>query len=275
MNMLEDYQLRFVSAVEKVIAGNWLQKSPKIRVLDMGCDCSGRQLAEISRLIRGEAVGINIPPDFPTPLAKITAGNRVQLIRMDGMNLDFPDASFDLVISANVIEHVPDPTKFIREAARVLKPNGICYLETAPVWTGPRGHHIMESMIAENCPNEKGFRDDGTVIHDWSHLFFDRQQMEAMLLKSVLPDTKDYILNYLYDSKDLNKVPWREIKQTIVNSFPLASITPILHESSNNSLMPNDGLDDYRVYGFHALCRKKPKPWLQKKLCYRLRRLGL
>lgn len=61
MPQLEDYELRFVAADEKVIAADWLQKRPNIRVLDMGCDCTGRQLAEISRLIRGEAVGIDLP----------------------------------------------------------------------------------------------------------------------------------------------------------------------------------------------------------------------
>ncbi|MBL8873473.1 MAG: methyltransferase domain-containing protein, partial [Planctomycetaceae bacterium] len=189
--------------------------------------------------------------------------------------LQFEDASFDLVISANVIEHVPDPTKFIREAARVLRPNGVCYLETAPLWTGPKGHHIMESMIAENCPMESGFRDDSSIIPDWSHLVLDRCQMEQILKNRVRSETTDYILRYLYDSKDLNKTPWRIIKKSISQSFPIASITPIRLEASNSSFVPTDGLDDYSVYGFHALCRKSPKPWLQRKLCYRLRRLGL
>jgi ubiquinone/menaquinone biosynthesis C-methylase UbiE len=275
MVSLEDYQLRFVDAVRKVIAGNWLRSRPAIRILDMGCDCSGRQIAEISRLTKGEVVGINIPEDFPTESAVVNAGNRGRLLRMDGMNLQFEDASFDLVISANVIEHVPDPTKFIREAARVLRPNGVCYLETAPLWTGPKGHHIMESMIAENCPMESGFRDDSSIIPDWSHLVLDRCQMEQILKNRVRSETTDYILRYLYDSKDLNKTPWRIIKKSISQSFPIASITPIRLEASNSSFVPTDGLDDYSVYGFHALCRKSPKPWLQRKLCHRLRRLGL
>lgn len=141
------------------------------------------------------------------------AGARVKLIRMDGMNLTFPDTSFDFVISANVIEHVPDPTKFIREAARVLKPNGVCYLETAPVWSGPRGHHVMESMIAENCPLETNFRDDGSVIPHWSHLTLDWNQLAELLRQKLRPATCDYIIQLVYDSDILNRV---SCKQTVI-----------------------------------------------------------
>jgi len=274
MAALEDYQQRFVHVVHRVIAGNWLQKKPAIRILDMGCDCSGRQLAKISQLVRGEVVGINIPEDFPSPSALQNAGSSVKLIRMDGMNLTFPDESFDLVISANVIEHVPDPKKFILEAARVLKPQGICYLETAPLWSSSRGHHIMESMIAENCPLETRFKDDGSIVPDWSHLIFNRLQMEQAIGDRVSAETKQYILRYLYDSDDLNRVPWSSIEQAIKTAFPFALITPIPIAGSDTTLMPSDKKEDYSVYGFHALCRKMPKPWLQTKLCYRLRRIG-
>jgi len=240
----------------------------------MGCDCSGLQLAEISRLVRGEVYGINIPQDFPSVSAIQTAGPKVKLRRMDGMNLKFPAESFDLVVSANVIEHVPDPTKFILEASRVLKPQGVCYLETAPLWSSSRGHHIMESMIAENCPLETRFKDDGSIVRDWSHLVFNRQQMAQSIGDKVSMETRNYILRYLYDSNDLNRVPWSVIRRSIENAFPHVSLTQVPIASSDTSLRPTDEREDYNVYGFQALCRKKPRNWLQTKFCYRLRRLG-
>jgi len=45
----------------------------------------------------------------------------------DAMQLDFADASFDVVICSQVYEHVPDPARMMNEISRVLAPEGICY----------------------------------------------------------------------------------------------------------------------------------------------------
>src|ERR687892_1666308 len=50
----------------------------------------------------------------------------------DGMALPFTSASFDLVLSHAVIEHVADAPLYLRECARVLAPGGRVYLSTAP-----------------------------------------------------------------------------------------------------------------------------------------------
>jgi len=50
----------------------------------------------------------------------------------DGMYLPFSDASFDLVLSHAVIEHVADAALYLRECARVLAPAGRMYLSTSP-----------------------------------------------------------------------------------------------------------------------------------------------
>ncbi len=43
--------------------------------------------------------------------------------------LPFRDASFDVVFSFDVLEHVSDPFASARELARVLKPNGMLYID--------------------------------------------------------------------------------------------------------------------------------------------------
>jgi len=43
---------------------------------------------------------------------------------------DFPDRSFDLVISVEVLEHVGDVTKSVKEISRLLAPGGLAVLTT-------------------------------------------------------------------------------------------------------------------------------------------------
>ena len=50
--------------------------------------------------------------------------HNVQLFKMDAMNLEFPDNSFDRILAAYFISTVPDPVKAILEMKRVCRPGG-------------------------------------------------------------------------------------------------------------------------------------------------------
>jgi SAM-dependent methyltransferase len=47
----------------------------------------------------------------------------------NALRLPFADGLFDLVISQEAVEHVPDPFQAVREMARVLRPGGRLYLQ--------------------------------------------------------------------------------------------------------------------------------------------------
>jgi SAM-dependent methyltransferase len=47
---------------------------------------------------------------------------------------DLPDASADAVLSTQVLEHVDDPSVYLAEAFRVLKPGGLLLLSTHGIW---------------------------------------------------------------------------------------------------------------------------------------------
>lgn len=63
-------------------------------------------------------------------LAYGTANYHVKTLQSPAEAIDTPDASFDVVTIFHTIEHLPEPTKVIRELYRILKPGGFVLIET-------------------------------------------------------------------------------------------------------------------------------------------------
>jgi SAM-dependent methyltransferase len=53
--------------------------------------------------------------------------SRVPTLQAEGEKLPFNDASFDIVLSDNVVDHAEDPRRIVEEIARVLAPDGLFY----------------------------------------------------------------------------------------------------------------------------------------------------
>jgi SAM-dependent methyltransferase len=102
-------------------------------VLDAGCGGGGMpvSLAEHASTV----VGIDPLDRFGSAGVRLALERGITNLffaRADGMALPFKDESFDLVLSHAVIEHVSDAHRYLSECRRVLKPDGRCFLSTAP-----------------------------------------------------------------------------------------------------------------------------------------------
>jgi SAM-dependent methyltransferase len=103
------------------------------RVLDDGCGGGGMPLSLAEET--DTVVGIDPAKRFQDAgvrLGRERGLRNLHFALADGMALPFAGASFDLVLSHAVIEHVADAPLYLRECARVLAPGGHMYLSTSP-----------------------------------------------------------------------------------------------------------------------------------------------
>ncbi len=118
---------------------------PGDRVLDLGCG-GGRHAFEAAR--RGARV-VALDTD-QRELDRVTAtfaamaeagelpdGASGRAVTGDATRIPFPDATFDKVIAAEVLEHLPADQVAINEIARVLRPGGMAAV-TVPAWLPER-----------------------------------------------------------------------------------------------------------------------------------------
>lgn len=91
---------------------------PVGRCLDVGCGSAGNTRA--LRDLGWSATGV----ELTEVASRIARGRGVSVVRGDARFLPFPDATFDLVVSTDVWEHVVEDDAVARESFRVLRPGG-------------------------------------------------------------------------------------------------------------------------------------------------------
>lgn len=100
---------------------------PGARILEIGAG-TGEQARALCR--RGFVV---TAVDVPT--SEYGRDRVFEVLDYDGKRLPFPGASFDVVFSSNVLEHLEDLPAMLAEMRRVLKPGGYCvHAMPTPAW---------------------------------------------------------------------------------------------------------------------------------------------
>ena len=103
------------------------------RVLDVGCGTGH----SYDRLAPRETVGVDIEPEALIHQDRET-------VVADMRELPFEDSSFGSVIASHAVEHVPDPHRVVREAARVVEPDGVAAFVTPNRLTFGRPDEIID-----------------------------------------------------------------------------------------------------------------------------------
>ncbi|MEV0346441.1 methyltransferase domain-containing protein [Nonomuraea sp. NPDC050680] len=138
-----------------------LPVGPGVRVLDLGCG-GGRHAFEVLR--RGaDVVAFDMDQSELDSVAamfvamdkagEVPPGAGGETVQGTALDMPFEEGSFDRVIAAEVLEHIPDDMAAMREIFRVLKPGGtaaitvpsflperICWALDEDYHTAPGGH---------------------------------------------------------------------------------------------------------------------------------------
>ena len=157
------------------------------RILDVGCG-EGRHTLSAWLEHPVHAVGLDLSErDLGTAAgrgnefeASAPADARLNFVRGSALDLPFPDASFDVVVCSEVLEHIHDYRGVLREIERVLKPGGrfvasvprawperICWWLSDAYHEAPGGHiRIFDASGLRRAIEHHGFY--FTTRH-WAH----------------------------------------------------------------------------------------------------------
>ena len=125
------------------------------RVLDVGCG-AGYGSAELAAAA-SSVIGIDIDGDAVAYAAAHYSRSNLSFQQAAATALPFPDASFELVVAFEVIEHLTDWEQLIAEARRVLTPGGQfvvstpnkAYYAESRRLSGPNPFHAHEFEFEE------------------------------------------------------------------------------------------------------------------------------
>ena len=151
-----------------------LPATPPAAVLEVGVGEAQVSRRVAARFPESLVVGLDLPDaTLAAGWGSIGAG-----VFGDAVRLPFPDATFDLTLAIEVLEHLDDPCVAIAELARVAKPGSavVVSVPSEPLW---RGLNMLRGKYLGQLGNTPGH------VQHWSPSAFVRVVGETLDIRSV------------------------------------------------------------------------------------------
>lgn len=181
-------------------------------LLEIGCGVGAQTELLIKRYPNTKITGIELSEvQLDTARHYLASKNypkeRYELHQMDAMQMRFEDNSFDAVYICWVLEHINNSVGLLKEAYRVLKPNGIIYItevQNNHLFLHPLSPFLMDYWRKYNRL-QLAYKGDPYVGAKLGH-FLNQTHFEEidvypqmMLCDSRTPERRTIMLNYWRD----------------------------------------------------------------------------
>lgn len=195
----------------------------KLTVLEVGCACGGNLMAISAMNPGADLYGIEINPQTASVAscyAQVEAENVEMISRKDWQG------KFDYIIAGDVIEHLRDPWKAVRNLGRLLKPDGRLFISVPNV--------LFIGNMYDMLQGEWRYADAG--ILDRTHLrFFTRRSIielveEAGLEVDLLWENRVILSDHLQMfKKNLEAVAGTSVDQNELEAYQWLLAVSIPH----------------------------------------------
>ena len=159
---------------------------PTMKILDVGCG-PGTITIDLAQLVpHGHVTGLEAEAEVLKQARETAAARSVPNIDFAVGNvlaLDYPDDTFDVVHAHQVLQHVGDPVRALREMRRVTRPGGTVAARendhSATFWYPElKGLTKWQRQYLRVCHANGGEPDAGRRLHVWAReAGFDRTSM--------------------------------------------------------------------------------------------------
>lgn len=202
-------------------ANKWLNEITKkigsekpLKILDVGCGAG--YFIVLLGLKGHDVTGIDLTGAMIDKANKLIEMNgpyerELQAIVMDGENLDFPDESFDVIITRNLTWTLPHPIQAYFEWHRVLKKGGILLNFDAEYAKGAHNLKNHENLAHKNISEE--MKEECSKIYNLLMIStLDRPQWDVDILYQIGFESVEADCEFserMFDVKDEFYIPDR------------------------------------------------------------------
>lgn len=191
-----------------------------LRLLDAGCG-TGHHLAELRK--RGyDVAGVDASKEMLRHARENNPDS--DILEADVEEIPFPDASFDIILSIEVLRHLPSSAKTISEMARLLKPGGYALATATPV-LNLNGYALINRLahtvkIGNLARHKQSFHTSARLKSEFSRAGFSKVEIHGVYIGPV---------NWIERASARMLVPalkkWENIDRALADKFLLRELS--------------------------------------------------